>query len=131
MLASTVADNVSRSAAPLSLNLSKNPLRLRARARIIASAYTYAADQREIWDTTHRIWDRESGDEGSPRHSVPWQEYYEPPKGVMPIASSPHAVKYQVDLKLNELGSAFMGLDSQLWKGFDDRDIADLDQVNG
>ncbi len=41
MMASTVADNVSRPAAPLSPNLSRNPLRLRARARIIASAYIY------------------------------------------------------------------------------------------
>ena len=40
-MASTVADNVSRPAAPLSFNPSKNPLRLRARAAMIASAYTY------------------------------------------------------------------------------------------
>ncbi len=39
MMASTVADNVSRPAAPSSPNPSKNPLRLRAGVRMIASAY--------------------------------------------------------------------------------------------
>ncbi len=42
MMASTVADNVSRPVAPLSAKPSRNLLRLRARRPIIASAYTYA-----------------------------------------------------------------------------------------
>src|SRR5277367_5514615 len=41
MMASTVADNVSTSAAPLSDNPSRNQRCLRARARMIASAYNY------------------------------------------------------------------------------------------
>jgi len=41
MMASTVAGNVSTTRAPLSANPSKNLLRLRARAPMIASAYTY------------------------------------------------------------------------------------------
>ena len=41
MMASTVADNVSRPAAPLSANPSRNPLCLRARTPMIASGYTY------------------------------------------------------------------------------------------
>ncbi|MBV8243433.1 MAG: tyrosine-type recombinase/integrase, partial [Hyphomicrobiales bacterium] len=43
MMASTVAHNVSSSAAPLSANSSRNPLCLRARASMIASAYKYKA----------------------------------------------------------------------------------------
>jgi hypothetical protein len=41
MMASTLADNVRRPAAPLSLNPSRNPLCLRARTPMIASAYSY------------------------------------------------------------------------------------------
>ncbi len=41
MMASTVADNVSTTLAPLSANPSRNLLRLRARRPMIASAYTY------------------------------------------------------------------------------------------
>ncbi len=41
MMASTVADNASTTAAPLSVNSSRNLLRLRARAPMIASAYNY------------------------------------------------------------------------------------------
>src|SRR5208283_3158502 len=43
MMASTVADNVSMTLSPLSANPSRNRLRLRARAPMIASAYTYVA----------------------------------------------------------------------------------------
>jgi hypothetical protein len=43
MMASTVADNVSTTSAPLSANSSRNRRRLRARAPMIASAYTYLA----------------------------------------------------------------------------------------
>jgi hypothetical protein len=42
MMGSTVAGNVSRPAAPLSANPSRNPLRLQARTPIIAGGYTYA-----------------------------------------------------------------------------------------
>ena len=42
MMASTVADNVSTTLAPLSANPSRNRLCLRARASMIASGYTYA-----------------------------------------------------------------------------------------
>ena len=42
MMASTVADNVSRRSAPLSANLGSKPRCLRARSRMMASAYTYA-----------------------------------------------------------------------------------------
>src|SRR4051794_34143058 len=41
MMASTVAHNVSAALAPLSANPSRNRRRLRARAPMIASAYTY------------------------------------------------------------------------------------------
>ena len=41
MMASTVADNVSTGLAPLAANPSRNPLRLRARAPMMASAYSY------------------------------------------------------------------------------------------
>ena len=41
MMASTVAGNVSTTPASLSANLSRYPLRLRARAPMIASAYSY------------------------------------------------------------------------------------------
>src|SRR4051794_34537293 len=41
MMASTVADNVSTSRAPLAANPGRNPLRLRARTPMIASAYSY------------------------------------------------------------------------------------------
>ena|SRR5208283_683052 len=47
MMASTVADNVSRPVAPLSANSSRNLLRLRARRPMIASAYTYHPDRAE------------------------------------------------------------------------------------
>ena len=70
MMASTVADNVSRPAAPLSVNPSKNPLRLRARAAMIASAYTYLAGNEAAY------WTWRAG--GTPlsvfvRRSAPWQ----------------------------------------------------------
>ncbi len=41
MMASTVANNVSTTLASLSENPSRNLFRLRARASMIASAYTY------------------------------------------------------------------------------------------
>src|SRR5438270_551177 len=41
MMASTVADNVSTSRAPLAANPGRNPLRLQARMPMIASAYIY------------------------------------------------------------------------------------------
>jgi hypothetical protein len=41
-MASTVADNVSTTLSPLSANSSRKSLRLRARAPMIASGYTYA-----------------------------------------------------------------------------------------
>ena len=100
-------------------------------ARLETNEDAYAADQRELWDASYRIWDHESGDWAPPRHSVSWEEYYEPPKGIVPVASSAYETRYQVDLTLNELGSAFISLHTQLWKGVDDRDIPDLTRVNG
>ncbi len=46
MMASTVADNVSTTLAPLSVNSSRNLLRLRARASMIASGYNYELEVR-------------------------------------------------------------------------------------
>jgi hypothetical protein len=43
-----VANNVSRTFAPLSANPSRNPLRLRARALMIASAYSYDYPAKEV-----------------------------------------------------------------------------------
>src|SRR3954452_15420605 len=46
MMASTVADNMSTSRAPLAANPGRNPLRLRARTPMIASAYRYGCRSR-------------------------------------------------------------------------------------
>ena len=56
MMASTVADNVSTPLSPLSANPSRNRLRLRARAPMIASAYSYKSRaERKPVRTTNAI----------------------------------------------------------------------------
>jgi hypothetical protein len=54
-LASTVAHNVSATLALLAANPSKNPLGLRARARMMASGYTYPSNDMICWPVSPRV----------------------------------------------------------------------------
>lgn len=70
-------------------------------------------DEEAYGDSMETVWQDEcymgrNSDDGSIYYSTPFEEWYEPPKGIVPVSEDGEVERYRLILSLNALGKAFL-----------------------